>query len=63
MTLEDWRKNNWLRQQFRKKRNAAGYERAGMASDQEAKEMIALATLLRRKVEAWLKSVHPVLMR
>jgi hypothetical protein len=33
--------------QFRKKRNIGGYERAGIASDQEAKEMFLLAKKIR----------------
>ncbi len=40
--------------QFRKKRNISGYDRAGMISDQEAKEMFNLANRLRREVEEWL---------
>jgi len=39
---------------FRKKRNIAEYERAGLVSDQEAEEMIALAKRLRKTVEEWL---------
>jgi len=49
-------------EQFRKKRNIAGYERAGGVSDQEAKEMIALARRLRSDVGAWLKKNHPELL-
>ncbi|MEW6263961.1 MAG: hypothetical protein AB1641_12875 [Thermodesulfobacteriota bacterium] len=48
---------------FRKKRNIGGYERAGMVSDQEATEMIALAEGIRRDVKNWLKSHHPQLVR
>jgi len=44
---------------FRKKRNLGAYERAGMASDGEAREMRVLATDLRKAVLAWLKSQHP----
>ncbi len=47
---------------FRKKRNMADYERAGMVSEQEAKEMIQLAHELRRNVEAWFQREHPELM-
>lgn len=47
---------------FRKKRNIADYERAGMVSEQEAAEMIQLAQELRRSVEAWLQLEHPELM-
>jgi hypothetical protein len=48
--------------QFRKKRNIGGYERAGIASDQEAKEMFLLAKKIRSDVEAWLQDTHPELM-
>jgi cell fate (sporulation/competence/biofilm development) regulator YlbF (YheA/YmcA/DUF963 family) len=48
--------------QFRKKRNIAGYERAGMTSDQEAKEMLDLAKRLRPLVVDWLKATWPELL-
>jgi hypothetical protein len=44
---------------FRKKRNRAEYERAGMASDLEAREMVSLATKLRQAVLNWLRAEHP----
>jgi HEPN domain-containing protein len=47
---------------FRKKRNITGYERAGVVSEQEAKEMFALAKNLRDKVEKWLRSNYPELL-
>jgi hypothetical protein len=47
---------------FRKKRNISEYERAGVASEQEAKEMFVLAKNLRDKVEKWLHSNHPELL-
>lgn len=47
---------------FRKKRNISDYERAGAISDQEAKEMLALAKTLREMVTAWLKKNHPQLI-
>ncbi len=47
--------------QFRKKRNLGGYERAGVASDQEAREMFYLAKKIRTDVEAWLHQNHPEL--
>jgi hypothetical protein len=47
---------------FRKKRNITGYERAGVVSEQEAKEMVALAKDLRDGVIAWLKKNHPELL-
>jgi hypothetical protein len=49
-------------EQFRKKRNIGGYERAGSISDQEAKEMIALAQHLRKRVAEWLGANHPDLL-
>ena len=47
---------------FRKKRNIGSYERAGAVSEQEAKEMVALAKNLRDEVEKWLRSNHPELL-
>jgi hypothetical protein len=47
---------------FRKKRNIGSYERAGVVSEQEAKEMVALAKDLRDEVIAWLKKNHPELL-
>lgn len=48
--------------QFRKKRNIGGYERAGVVSDQEADAMLALARQLRTDVEKWLRDNHPPLL-
>ena len=48
--------------QFRKKRNISDYERAGIVSDQEAKEMIALARKMRKDVGKWLRVHYPELM-
>jgi hypothetical protein len=47
---------------FRKKRNIGSYERAGAVSEQEVKEMFALATNLRDELEKWLRSNHPELL-
>ena len=47
---------------FRKKRNIGRYERAGAVSEQEAKEMFALAKNLRNEVGKWLRSNHPELL-
>jgi HEPN domain-containing protein len=47
---------------FRKKRNISDYERAGAVSEQEAKEMFALAKNLRNEVEKWLRSNYPELL-
>jgi HEPN domain-containing protein len=44
---------------FRKKRNITGYERAGVVSEQEAREIFSLAKNLRDEVEKWLRSNHP----
>lgn len=48
--------------QFRKKRNVTAYDRAGTVSDQEAKEMVALARRLRNDVENWLRRTYPELL-
>ena len=48
--------------QFRKKRNISGYDHAGMISNQEAKEMVNLASRLRQEIEEWLRENHPDLM-
>ena len=47
---------------FRKKRNISDYERAGGTSDQEAREMIALAARLRQDLVEWLKVRHSELV-
>ncbi len=47
---------------FRKKRNIGSYKHAGAVSEQEVKEMFALATNLRDEVEKWLKKNHPELL-
>lgn len=49
--------------QFRKKRNISGYDRAGMISKQEANEMLKLAIRLRQKIAEWLRENHPTLMK
>jgi uncharacterized protein (UPF0332 family) len=43
---------------FRQKRNISDYERAGLVTEQEAEEMIALAKQLRDDVEQWLRAHH-----
>ncbi len=48
---------------FRQKRNVSDYERAGAVTEQEAKEMVALATKLRVDVEKWLRTHYPDLVR
>jgi len=48
---------------FREKRNISDYERAGLVSEQEAEEMIALAKQLRHDVEQWVRANHPRLAR
>jgi hypothetical protein len=47
---------------FRIKRNISGYERAGVVSEQEAKEMFVLAKNLKDEVEKWLRSNYPKLL-
>jgi len=46
---------------FRQKRNITDYEKTGMVSEQEVKEMIALAKELRSTVAEWLQKEHPEL--
>jgi hypothetical protein len=47
---------------FRKKRNLGEYERAGATTEQEAREMVALAREISREVRAWLAAHHPELV-
>ena len=47
---------------FRKKRNLTSYEVGGRISDQEAKEMAALAEKLRAEVQRWIKTYHAALL-
>lgn len=47
---------------FRKKRNIGDYERAGLVSETEAQEMLALARTLRIRVEEWLQQNHSYLL-
>jgi predicted Zn-dependent peptidase len=41
--------------QFRKKRNISGYERAGTVSEHEAQQMFELAVEIRKRVEEWIR--------
>ena len=43
---------------FRKKRNVSSYDIAGAVSDKEAQEMYELATVLRAKIEQWIRKNH-----
>lgn len=47
---------------FRKKRNLTSYEVSGRISDQEAKEMAALAEKLRDEVKCWIRANRPALL-
>jgi uncharacterized protein (UPF0332 family) len=47
---------------FRKKRNIGGYEQAGLVSDKEADEMIALAEELREQIYRWIQMNYPELL-
>ena len=47
---------------FRKKRNIGDYERAGVVSETEAREMRALAQTLRERVTEWLRQNHAHLL-
>lgn len=49
-------------EQFRKKRNIGGYEKAGGVSDTEAAEMCEIAAELYEHIKSWLKSEHPELI-
>lgn len=44
---------------FRKKRNIGGYEQAGLVSEAEAEEMVALAQRVRKEVEKWIRTRYP----
>ena len=44
---------------FRKRRNMAEYDHAGITSDAEADEMRALAETIRDQVVAWVGTNHP----
>jgi hypothetical protein len=48
---------------FRKKRNIGDYERAGLVSETEAREMVTLARSLRHQLEAWLRQNYPNLLK
>jgi xanthine dehydrogenase molybdopterin-binding subunit B len=48
---------------FRKRRNTAEYDHAGVTSDVEADEMRALAETVRNQVVAWLGTNYPDLWR
>ena len=47
---------------FRRKRNAAEYERSGSVSVHEAQHIRALAQRLRADVQEWLQANHPTLL-
>ena len=47
---------------FRQKGNISDYEMIGMVSEQEVREMVALAKTLRETVVAWLKNNRPELV-
>lgn len=47
---------------FRKKRNIGGYEQAGLVSEQEADEMIALSQQLREQIYRWIQINHSSLL-
>ncbi len=49
--------------EFRKKRNISDYERAGVVSNQEVKEMVILARNLRASVIKWLRTNYPKLLQ
>lgn len=47
---------------FRKRRNSAEYDTAGITSDTEAEEMRKLARSISERVRAWLKERHAKLV-
>lgn len=47
---------------FRKRRNSAEYDTAGITSDSEAKEMRELARSVSDRVRVWLNEHHPQLV-
>jgi len=47
---------------YRKKRNIADYERAGMISKKESEEILQHAKAMRNQVVEWLNQTHPELM-
>lgn len=48
---------------FRKKRNVAGYDQAGLVSDADASAMRTLAERLKTDVVRWLTAHHPELLK
>jgi len=44
---------------FRKKRNVSDYERMGLVSESDVREMRAIAEKLRQDFEAWIAKNHP----
>jgi hypothetical protein len=48
---------------FRRKRNIADYERSGVTSEKEAREMCELAGALRDQVRSWIETSRPELLR
>ncbi len=47
---------------FRKKRNIANYERGGLVSATEVREIIAAARILRKSIGDWIRQNHPELL-
>lgn len=48
---------------FRKRRNTAEYDHAGITSDSDADEMRTLAEAVRNTVTEWISAHHPKLLR
>lgn len=46
----------------RRKRNIAEYEMAGVASEQDASELVDFVKELRQEVQDWLNKNHPELL-
>jgi hypothetical protein len=49
-------------QVFRKRRNSAEYDHAGVTSDAEADEVHAVAVAVRDAVVAWIRKARPELL-
>jgi hypothetical protein len=48
---------------FRKKRNVGNYERGGLVSATEVRELVAVARALRKNIGDWFRENHPELLK
>lgn len=56
---EQWKDEADYLETCRRKRNIAEYDRAGVATEQDAVELVAFCQNLRQAVSAWLTKHHP----